>query len=437
VRGYYSDGSLVDLSTCFNDSDSKIGYFFEDTGAAFLQLSNAIPTGETAAPGFKTVKPGARTLWHPYAGCFGSAGGGKGGPAAALLGVACLITLTNAEIANLTAQGLIPNDSSHGLQQLPGEEGRDYEGDFFSADINEQSQIFRSEMAAFSWNFQMFLIGASCDKDEDDIANDPECFDPRRPYAVGKCSWSTPQFCTNVKGFFGAAGVLRNTVRAAGNGKYGRRTFLWHSGGELMLKYEKRNVFGFSMDFAEDMTKSNWGVEFTWVSEQNFFNNNDFEDNITKSDVINLTVSVDRPTFINFLNQNRTFFINSQWFFQYMPNYQSGFTANGPLNVLFTVAVFTGYFQDRLEPQFVTVYDFRSRSGALFPSVKYRFTEAFSAGVGLGFFFGRTQRVDMPQRGFAPAGARAGDNAYTNGVDNMLSLLRDKDEVWLKLRWTF
>jgi len=240
-----------------------------------------------------------------------------------------------------------------------------------------------------------------------------------------------------VKAFFGAAGVLRNTVRAGGNARFGRRSFIWHTGGELVLRYEKRNVFGFSMDFGEDVTKSNWGVEFTWISEQNFMNNDDFEDNITKSGVLNLTVSVDRPTFINFLNQNRTFFLNSQWFFQYMPNYQSGFTSNGPLNVLFTVAIFTGYFQDRLEPMFVTVYDFGSASGGVFPSVKYRFTDRFSAGVGLGFFFGHTQMVDMPQRAFSPAGNRAGPNAYKDGADNMLSLFRDKDEVWLKLRWTF
>jgi len=449
VRGFYADGTEITdtltgqpggppgLNTCFNDSDSKIGLFFYDAGQVLLQLDNSVPTGATAAPGFKTVKPGARTLWHPFAGCFGSAGSSRGGPAAALAGVPCLVTLTNAEINELQLQGLVPMDPDHGLQQVPGEDGRDYEGDFFDSDINAQSQIFRSEMAAFSWNFQMFLVMASCDKDEDDITNDPECFNPQTPYAVGKCSWSTPQFCVNVKGFFGAAGVLRNTVRAGGNGNYGRRTFLWHSGGELVIKYQKRNVLGFSMDFAEDVTKSNWGVEFTWVAKQNFFDNDDYEDNVSQSGVLNLTVSVDRPTFINFLNQNRTFFINSQWFFQYVPDYESGFTSNGPLNVLFTVAILTGYFQDRLNPQLVTVYDFLSTSGAVFPSVSYRFTEAFSAGIGMGFYFGKTQLVDMPQRAFGPAGNRAGENAYKDGVDNMLSLLRDKDEIWLKLRWTF
>jgi hypothetical protein len=190
------------------------------------------------------------------------------------------------------------------------------------------------------------------------------------------------------------------------------------------------------MDFAEDVTKSNWGMEFTWI-EGLPFGNNDSITNLSKSDTLNLTVSVDRPTFVNFLNANRTFFINSQWFFQYVTDYENGFTSNGPFNVLATFAVFTGYFQDRVLPTFVAVYDFNSRSGAILPSVAYRFTEVFSVTVGMGFFWGRTQLRDMPVTGIAPSANRAGDSAYKNPVDNLISLVRDRDEVWLRLRYTF
>jgi hypothetical protein len=326
---------------------------------------------------------------------------------------------------------------------------RNYETAFFIPDgqidingtivdgFNIQSQIFRSEMAAFSHNFMTFLVQASCDKNEDDILNDDECFNPQNQFAVGKCSYVTPQFCVNVKGFFGAAGVQRNVARAGGNAKYGRRDFLWHSGGELNLRYQKRNVLGFSLDFGEDYTKSSWGAEFTWVSKQNFFDSDNFDNNVSQSGVLNLTVSVDRPTFINFLNQNRTFFINSQWFFQYVTDYQDSFVQSGPVNVLFTVAMFTGYFQDRLNPLLVTVYDFMSNSGGILPSVTYRFTDALSVGIGMNFFFGRTQLADMGVREFAPAGNRAGPNAYKNGVDQAISSFRDKDEIWMKIRWTF
>ena len=59
---------------------------------------------------------------------------------------------------------------------FPGDEPRDYEAAFFIHDdeminmggevgygFNARSQIFRSELAAFSYNFMMFLVQASCD----------------------------------------------------------------------------------------------------------------------------------------------------------------------------------------------------------------------------------------------------------------------------------
>jgi hypothetical protein len=298
----------------------------------------------------------------------------------------------------------------------------------------------------------MFLVMASCDVQGGDDLSDPDCFDPRttvrepdgtlvpqedQTWLPDRCSYAAPQYCRNVKGFLGVAGVQRDTVRAGGTSRFGRTDFSWHSGGELTLEYARRNVFGLSADFAEDVTKTNWGMEFTWFSAIPFVNNDDFY-NVSNSDVLNLTLSVDRPTFINFLNANRTFFINSQWFFQYTPGYENrGYTSNGPVNVLFTVAVFTGYYQDRLNPNWVFVYDFGSRSGGLLPSLGYRFTENFSITIGLNYFFGRGQFKSMPVRGFAPTSIRSGENAYKDGVENVLSQIRRRDEAYFRLRYTF
>lgn len=326
---------------------------------------------------------------------------------------------------------------------------RDLTQEFFEG----KAALFQNELAGFSWNFLMFLTVTSCNATAFDLdglnhttpefpspqqglREDPTCFDAENPWQPGRCSYQTPQFCSNVKGFLSAAGVNRNVVRAGGNGTYGRRTFVWHGGGELNLTYEQRNVLGFSTDFGEDFTKTNWGVELTWIEDVPYTDNNN-ELGVHHADVYNLTVSVDRPTFINFLNPNRTFFFNSQWFVSYVPDYKKGFTSNGPVNVLFTFAMFTGYFQDRVNPQFVTVYDFKSQSGGLLPSLQYRFTESFSATIGMLYFFGRTQLKDMPVQEFGPPSNRVGRNANKVGVDNLLSLIRKRDEVFLRLRWTF
>ncbi len=366
--------------------------------------------GDYTQTGSNVIFQHASTLYHPLAGC-----------------------LSDEEIA--TQNALFPEDGPR-CNFIPSASGaaggRDYDAEFLAG----TAQIFQNELAAVSWNFAMGLVVISACSDEEGRASNPECFDPEHPWVLNKCSFNQPQFCKKVKEFFDLGGVQRNTLRAAGNGRFGRRTFLWHSGSEVVLRYDRRNVFGFSMDFPEDRTKSNWGVELTWFDSVPVYDANEF-DSLSNVDMLNLTVSIDRPTFVNFLNPNRTFFFNTQWFFQYIKGHRSGMGPNGAFSAMFTNTITTGYFQDRLNPSLVTIYDFNSRSGGVLPSIQYRFTESFSAAVGMGIFFGRTQLTQMALNPFRPATNRVGNNAYKDGVDRFLSGIRRRDEIWMRLRWTF
>jgi hypothetical protein len=291
-------------------------------------------------------------------------------------------------------------------------------------------QPFRTELAAFSWNALVGFAGFSAAPEvEIDV------FDVNDPLRTDGCSLRKPWHCSAVRSLYEVAGLRRNVLRAGGNGRFGRLDFVWHAGRDLVLRYQRVNVLGFSMDFAEDATKSNWGVEFTWEDDVFEGDQNAFL-GYGEVDRFNLTVSVDRPTFVNFLNANRTFFINSQWFFQYIDGYASGFTNNGPLNVLAVLSVSTGYFDDRLEPNLTLVYEFGSNSGAAIPQVSYRFTADFSATFGLAFFMGRAEPRVMALQPTA-LGPRAGRHAYRDFVENGLSAVRDRDEIFLRLRYTF
>jgi hypothetical protein len=411
VEALASDGSpvsgqlAVELASCADDS----GDLAQNSNSRAHDFTLNVGTRQrTGAP-----VSGAQALFHPLAGC-----------------------LPDEDAASLdTRRNVCPS----GL--VAGQEPRDFAAELAGTDPSgrgpENVFLFRSEGAALSFNVQMFLAALSCNGDpEADIMVDPECFDPEDSFSPARCSYAAPQFCGTIKGILGVAGVQRNVVRAGGTNGLGRRTFIWQSGGELALRYNRRNVLGFSMDFAEDVTKTNWGMEFTWVGDTTVLDANS-PTSVSDVQTYNLTVSVDRPTFINFLNPNRTFFFNTQWFFQYTSNYRDSMPQNGPFNVLFTFAILAGYFQDRLLPQFISIYDFNSQSGGILPSVAYRFTENFSATIGMLFFFGRTQFNQMPIRGFAPNGNRAGPDAYRDGVDNFIGLLRHRDEVFLRLRWTF
>jgi hypothetical protein len=414
--------------TCFNTNQATLdtadgprkNVHFEDP-TWFSYTRRRAPDGINSAPVF-----GAGTVFHPLAQCE-QAGDGL---------ISQREPVWNPKDLNTVPPDSDPFASSAiNVQNLCRTLNRDYENDFLAG----HAQVFRNELAAVSFNLQAFLTISSCNSQsgDDDVSGNKECFNPRNPYAAGRCSFSAPHYCRNVKGFLGVAGLSRNDARAGGTGLRGRRDFLWHSGGELAIRYKRRNVFGISADFAEDVSKTNWGLEFTWIGAVPWGDNNSLT-NVTNSDSFNLTISVDRPTFINFLNANRTFFFNTQWFFNYIPEHTKGFTSFGhPFNVLFTFAVFTGYYQDRFLPQIITVYDFGSQSAGFLPQLQYRFTEAFSVTFGMSWFFGRGEFVPMPVRGFAPDANRAGPNAYQDGVTRLLNLISRRDEIWMRLRWTF
>ena len=242
---------------------------------------------------------------------------------------------------------------------------------------------------------------------------------------------ATPHHCGTVRGLLGLAGHTRNTRRAGGNGTFGRRTFSWQSGGEAVLAFERRNVLGFSMDFAEDVTKSNLSVEATWIpgvrrGDPDAFNG------VRRADDYNLTVSIDRPTFVNFLNANRTFFFNAQFFFRYRAAGSSS-----ELDLLSTFSILAGYFQDRLLPNVTFVYDARSTTWAVLPQIQYRYTEAFSIVFGAQFFGGKPTIIDMPVNGLGPASNQQGRYAYEVASDDGVSIVRSTDNVFLRLRYAF
>ena len=311
---------------------------------------------------------------------------------------------------------------------------------------------FQSEMAAFSYNYMLLLIAFSRDDPPGGTKPEVPCAPGQDPstcrqldefiadstylFRADGCSYSRPDLCSNVAAIYSIAHTTRRSVRAGGTGAYGRTDFDWHQSGVGVLRYQKRNVLGFSTDFTEDTTKSNWGIETTWI-EGNKFEDNDEFDRLSDSDTFNVTVSVDRPTFINFLNPNRTFFFNSQWFFQYIGGYSDSYTVPGPFNVLATFHADTGYFRDRLLPGITFVYDFQSQSAAVLPEMTYRFTENFSVTLSANMFAGGFQTYKPPIRSVADFPYRAGRRTGSDWTEQGLSPVRDNDEVALRLRWTF
>jgi hypothetical protein len=316
-------------------------------------------------------------------------------------------------------------------------------GGQFGIGGSDQDQYFRSEMAALSHNFLMLLAVndglfykdrpfAICEELVVDGSNTGMCDLDSAGEPIPVCSFATPQHCATVRGLLGLAGLTRNTLRAGGDGTFGRRTFVWQSGGEAWLSFARRNVLGFSGDFAEDVTKSNFSLEATWIKGVPRGSRNSYS-GVRKADDYNVTLSIDRPTFVNFLNANRTFFFNTQWFFRYR-DYKN---AGGRWDMLGTFTILAGYFQDRLLPNVTFVYDVRSKSASVLPQIQYRYTEAFSIIVGAQFFSGRPQMKPIPVNGLGPASNQQGRYAYQAANDVGLSILRKTDNLYVRLRYSF
>jgi hypothetical protein len=301
-------------------------------------------------------------------------------------------------------------------------------------------QPWANELAAVSWNLQVMTAVLSpefsevvqANIDSGDYANDTLAY-AAAILSTETCGLVKPQLCAGTKGLLSIAGLKRNTLLAGGNGTYGRRTFQWHSGASVVSRYDKRNVLGFAMDFAEDRSKTNFNIEMAWISKYRMADN-DSPTGLSDVSTYNLSVSMDRPTFIRFLNRSRTMFFNAQFFLQYIDGYQSSFPSNGPINFLCTASVGTAYFQDRLSSGVTTVFDAKSRSGAVMTGMSYRFTQSFSASLGAAWFFGREQLVDMP---LVESTAALNRSHYNDKYEAGMAVVRDRDEVSLRLRYTF
>jgi hypothetical protein len=102
------------------------------------------------------------------------------------------------------------------------------------------------------------------------------------------------------------------------------------------------------------------------------------------------------------------------------------------------VGAFSGYQQDRLVPGVQVVYDFPSHSGALIWSMRWRVTQSFLIQIGLNTFWGSHDRREaaLVATGTAGQGGR-GEGAYHSYVENGLSTVRDRDELFIRIRYTF
>ena len=162
------------------------------------------------------------------------------------------------------------------------------------------------------------------------------------------------------------------------------------------IHFPRVTLIGGSADFYIDPLKSAFRVELAHTSGEEFADTSASDLN-SESDVIRWVVGWDRPTYIRWLNPNRTFLLSAQIFGQHLLDHKSishpisgqqiGFQdwKNGYIGTF----LFQGFFRnDRVLPRIIAAYDFRAKAAVLGPGVDYLISDnlrlIFGANIKLG-----------------------------------------------------
>ena len=167
------------------------------------------------------------------------------------------------------------------------------------------------------------------------------------------------------------------------------------------IHFPRVTLVGGSADFYIDPLKSAFRVELAHTSGEEFADTSVADLN-TESDVIRWVVGWDRPTYIRWLNPNRTFLLSAQIFGQRLLDHrslshpatgeQTGFQdwKNGYIGTF----LFQGFFRnDRLLPRIITAYDFRAKATVVAPGIDYLINDNLRLIFGANIKLGSGRRV--------------------------------------------
>ncbi|MGE0485337.1 MAG: DUF1302 family protein [Gammaproteobacteria bacterium] len=124
------------------------------------------------------------------------------------------------------------------------------------------------------------------------------------------------------------------------------------TGGQVSQEYKQAHTLGLAMDYFESWSGVVLRVESSWTFDE-LVNNTRSVDWVDKSDVMRFSLGFDRPTFIPFLNKDRTFFLSLQifdtWYWDHEGDKNTGYFVDEH-NWITTFFFLGNYMRDKLKP---------------------------------------------------------------------------------------
>lgn len=230
------------------------------------------------------------------------------------------------------------------------------------------------------------------------------------------------------------------------------------------MYYPRVNLLGGSMDFESEALGAAFRLEgaMTWGEE---FPNTAKPSLYSKNRVWRSVIGMDRPTFIPFINPNRTTLISAQLFWQHIFDHEQRDGVYGPVgmpdwkdNFIGTLLIKGFMMNDRLSPELIIARDFRARAHAIAPKVEWSVTDKLKVAFGANFKGGSNNsskfddcRACNPWPPFTAPNDEAMQasafEAYSRGLGGFEPLGRfragpigtalNEDEVYFTLRYQF
>ena len=226
---------------------------------------------------------------------------------------------------------------------------------------------------------------------------------------------------------------------------------LWRTGsglgGQTHLEFKQSHTTGLAMDYFESFTGLVFRIEssITWDELVENTNTPTWTD---ESDVMRWSFGLDRPTFIKFLNKDRTFFLSQQifdtWYWDHEGTKHTGMPFDEH-NFIYTFFFQTHYKRDTIIPLAFFVWEEASNSYVVGANTEWLIDNHWSVKGGMHMIWGGENNRLHASGAFTsfiePAAAGGSVYPYQNGVLGIaregIGGLRNNDEIFFQLKYQF
>ncbi len=217
------------------------------------------------------------------------------------------------------------------------------------------------------------------------------------------------------------------------------------TGGAVSIQHKQAHTPGLSFDYFEAYTGTVFRVESSWTFDE--LVNNTMKPNwVDTSDVMRWSIGIDRPTWIKWLNKDRTFFLSTQlfdtWYMDHEGTKHTGFLTDEH-NFIWTFFFIANYMRDRLTPLGFIVWEEASNSWVAGLNSEWKIDNHWSVKAGLHTIWGGTNNYkhDLgPYTAFIVPDRNGNIDPYVQvlGVAHEgIGALRNNDEVFFQLKYQF